>query len=83
MAAQLARGLLLTFKEDGEQGEDSYLQQYSRVVMVKVFLAAAVLCGLKGQYDDMTCHLDKNSEYSSVVPQVYLKYDHFDFVTAG
>ena len=34
MAAQLARGLLLTFKGSGDQGEDSYLQQYSRVVMV-------------------------------------------------
>ena len=70
MAAQLARGLLLTFKGSGDQGEDSYLQQYSRVVMVKVFLVAAILCGMQGHFKDMTCHLDADSPYTDVVPQV-------------
>ena len=63
----IINSVFLTF----DKREDSYLQQYSRVVMVKVFFAASIATWYKWQPKDMTCNVLGNSSYkTSIVPQV-------------
>ena len=70
MATVLAQCFLATFQGNHA---DPYLHQYSRVVMVKAFLVAAILAGIRGPYEDITCHEAANT-YSDVVPQVRRDY---------
>lgn len=64
-AGDMINSVFLTF----DKGEDSYLQQYSRVVMVKVFFAASLVTWYKWEANDLTCNIHKNETFSSSIMQ--------------